>query len=223
MVSSRAGGASRRGAAPHGLRSEGPATREGGASEGGMGRRVGPRRRAGGTAAVVGAGIVGLSVAWFLQQEGFDVTVFDRRDVAAGASAGNAGWITPAMTSPLPEPAVLRSALGSLLRTWRFLAAFAARSTTRRWLAGVASFAPISVLALPSYDVLAAGGVTGAVVEAPIVAAFDRPDQAGPLRHELQAIADNGQPLQVSELTEPELRRERPMLSGRARYGLRVE
>jgi len=192
---------------------------------------------AGGTAAVVGAGIVGLSAAWFLQQEDFDVTVFDQRDVAAGASAGNAGWITPAMTSPLPEPAVLRSALGSLLRpgsplripprslpgTWRFLAAFAARSTTRRWLAGVAGFAPISALALPSYDVLAAGGVTAAVVEAPIIAAFDRPDQAGPLRHELQAIAGSGQPARVSELTGPELRREQPLLSGRARYGLRVE
>src|SRR5215469_11705404 len=175
-----------------------------------------------GRAAVVGAGIVGLSVAWFLQQEGFDVTVLDQLDVAAGASAGNAGWLTPAMTSPLPEPAVLRSALGSLLRpgsplripprslpgTWRFLATFAARSTTRRWLAGVASLAPISALALPSYDALTAGGVTAAVVEAPIVAVFERPGQAEPLRHELQAIAGRGQPVQVSELTERELRRE---------------
>jgi D-amino-acid dehydrogenase len=64
-----------------------------------------------GRAAVVGAGIVGLSVAWFLQREGFEVTVYDRRGVAAGSSAGNAGWICPSMTVPLPEPAVLRSAL----------------------------------------------------------------------------------------------------------------
>lgn len=190
-----------------------------------------------GRAAVVGAGIVGLSVAWFLQQEGFDVTVFDRRAVAAGASAGNAGWLCPAMTAPLPEPAVLRSALGSLLRpgsplrippgalphTWRFLAAFAARSTTRRWRAGVAGFAPINALALSSYDALASGGVTGAVLRAPIVAAFDRRDQAAALRRELQAIADGGQASGVSELTGPELRRERPGLSGRARYGLRLE
>jgi D-amino-acid dehydrogenase len=190
-----------------------------------------------GRAAVVGAGIVGLSVAWFLQQEGFEVTVYDRRGVAAGSSAGNAGWICPAMTVPLPEPAVLRSAVGSLLRpgsplrvplrslpgTWRFLASFAAHSTARQWRAGVAGFAPISALAFASYDMLAADGVTGAVVEAPIVAAFDRPDQAAPLRHELQAIADSGQPVRFTELSERELHRELPLLSGRARHGLRVE
>ena len=39
--------------------------------------------RAGGRAAIVGAGIVGLSVAWFLQEEGFQVTVYDARGVAA--------------------------------------------------------------------------------------------------------------------------------------------
>jgi D-amino-acid dehydrogenase len=42
--------------------------------------------------------------------------VFDRRDVAAGASAGNAGWNSPAMVAPLPEPSVLRYGLVSLLR-----------------------------------------------------------------------------------------------------------
>ncbi len=47
--------------------------------------------RPGGRAAIVGAGIVGLCVAWFLQDEGFQVTVFDRHNVAAGTSAGNAG------------------------------------------------------------------------------------------------------------------------------------
>src|SRR4029079_17841512 len=67
------------------------------------------------SAIVVGAGTVGLSTAWFLQERGFDVTVVDRTGVAAGASWGNAGWISPALTLPLNSPGVLRSGLRSLL------------------------------------------------------------------------------------------------------------
>ena len=40
---------------------------------------------------VVGAGMVGLAAAWFLQAEGVRVTVFDREGVAAGSS-----WAMPA-------------------------------------------------------------------------------------------------------------------------------
>src|SRR5690606_25119968 len=58
--------------------------------------------------AVVGAGMVGLASAWFLQERGCEVVVLDRTGVAAGASWGNAGWLTPSLTTPLPEPAILR-------------------------------------------------------------------------------------------------------------------
>ena len=64
----------------------------------------------------------------------------------AGASWGNAGWLTPGLTAPLPEPAVLRYGLALLsvrspvyvpLRAdgapARFLAAFARHSTPGRW------------------------------------------------------------------------------------------
>jgi D-amino-acid dehydrogenase len=191
----------------------------------------------GGRAAIVGAGIIGLSVAWFLQDEGFTVTVYDRHDVAAGASAGNAGWISPAMVAPLPEPSALRFGLTSVLRpasplrippgslpaTWRFLAGFAAHSTNRQWLAGVASFASLNALALPSYELLADAGVADGPKDSPIVAAFDGPDQAGPLRHEVQAIAAaGGMDFKLDELSAAELRREQPLLGSRAGYGLRV-
>ena len=52
--------------------------------------------------------MVGPATAWFLQEAGVEVTVYEREHVAAGASWGNAGWLTPALTAPLPEPAVLR-------------------------------------------------------------------------------------------------------------------
>ena len=54
--------------------------------------------------AVVGAGMVGLATAWFLQEAGVEVTVLDREGVAAGASWGNAGWLTIAGLWFLTQP-----------------------------------------------------------------------------------------------------------------------
>jgi len=48
------------------------------------------------TVAVVGAGIVGLSVALELQRSGYSVTVLDRDEPMAGCSAGNAGYLSEA-------------------------------------------------------------------------------------------------------------------------------
>jgi D-amino-acid dehydrogenase len=192
--------------------------------------------RDGGRAAIVGAGIVGLSVAWFLQEAGFDVTVYDRRDIAGGASAGNAGWICPAMVTPLPEPSVLRYAVASLFRpnsplripptalpaTAPFLVAFAAHCTSRQWRSGVSKYARLSAVALESYSVLTGNVTAASVEESAMFTAFERPDQAGPLRHELQAVADTGVNVTVDELSGPELRREQPLLGPRAGYGLRI-
>ena len=58
------------------------------------------------TAVVVGAGMVGLATAWHLQERGVEVTVLDRSGVAAGASWGNAGWLTPGMAMPLSDPSL---------------------------------------------------------------------------------------------------------------------
>jgi D-amino-acid dehydrogenase len=186
---------------------------------------------------VAGAGIVGLSVAWFLQEERFEVTVFDARGVARGASAGNAGWITPGMVSPLPEPGVVGYALRSLVRrdsplrvtptalpaTARFLTSFALNCTRARWKRGVGSLAGICALALSSYDMLERSGVTGELWPSPIVMAFGDAAEAVPVEHELRVIGEAAIALDVTELSQRELREERPVLSARARHGLRLE
>jgi len=195
-----------------------------------------PGRQAGGRAAIVGAGIVGLSVAWFLQEAGLDVTVYDRHDVAAGASAGNAGWICPAMVTPLPEPSALRYGLASLFRpnnpfriaptalpaNGLFLAAFATHCTTRQWRAGVAGYSQLAGLALDSFEALTKGGVTASVEDSAMYTAFERPEHADLLLHELQAVAEAGLSFTVDELSEADLRREQPLLGSRARHGLRI-
>jgi D-amino-acid dehydrogenase len=188
----------------------------------------------GSRAAVVGAGIVGLSVAWFLQEEGFDVTVFESRGVAGGASSGNAGWITPAMVAPLPEPGVLGYALRSVVRrdsplrlspsalltNARFLSSFALNCTQVKWNRGVQSLAGICALAQSSYDLLERGGVTAQICPAPILMAFTGAAEAVPVTHELRATAGD---YHLSELGQRELRAECPLLSDRARHGLRLE
>ena len=59
---------------------------------------------------VIGAGIVGLAIALRLQQEGRQVTVIDRKGVAAEASRGNAGAFAFTDILPLASPGLLRKA-----------------------------------------------------------------------------------------------------------------
>ena len=59
---------------------------------------------------VVGAGVIGLSVALAAQARGMAVTVLDREGPAAGASAGNAGAFAFPDILPLASPRILRQA-----------------------------------------------------------------------------------------------------------------
>ena len=59
--------------------------------------------------AVIGAGIVGAATALALAQRGYKVTVFDRDEVGAGTSSGNAGGIVEGAVTPTATPAVIRT------------------------------------------------------------------------------------------------------------------
>lgn len=59
---------------------------------------------------VIGAGIVGISVALKLSQQGHHVTVLDRKGVAAEASQGNAGAFAFTDVLPLASPGIMRNA-----------------------------------------------------------------------------------------------------------------
>ncbi len=59
-------------------------------------------------AIVVGGGIVGVSCAAYLQREGLEVQLIERAGIAAGASRGNAGALSPESCVPLAMPGIIK-------------------------------------------------------------------------------------------------------------------
>lgn len=189
---------------------------------GGSGMVSGPR-----SVVVVGAGVVGLSTAWFLQERGVDVTVVDRAGVAAGASWGNAGWIPPALTAPLNSPSVLREGLRALadpgaplhipLRAdttlARFLLRFAANCRPGAWHRAVRANAALNDEAVETFDVLVANGVDALVTDTSVAVAFRDTGHAAAFLKELSHVRTAGQTPLVEMLTGAALREQVPLAS----------
>ena len=64
---------------------------------------------------IVGGGIIGLCSAWYLKDEGLDVTVVDSGDFSEGTSHGNAGMIVPSHFVPMANPGVIAQGLKWML------------------------------------------------------------------------------------------------------------
>lgn len=64
---------------------------------------------------VIGGGIIGMSCAYELSQQGAQVTLIDKGEVGYGCSYGNAGWVTPCFAMPLPMPGMLLKSIGWLM------------------------------------------------------------------------------------------------------------
>ena len=68
-------------------------------------------------AIVLGAGVVGLTTAWYLQADGHQVTVIERNDdEASETSFANGGRLTYSYVAPLAGPGVLSKLPNWLLR-----------------------------------------------------------------------------------------------------------
>ena len=64
---------------------------------------------------VIGAGIVGVSTAIWLQRSGVSVTLIDRDEPGSATSYGNAGILASASVVPVPTPGILKKVPGMLL------------------------------------------------------------------------------------------------------------
>jgi D-amino-acid dehydrogenase len=130
--------------------------------------------------AIVGGGIVGLSIALALRERGFAVTLIDRGVSGARASHGNAGIVNPGSIFPLAGPnlraRLVRYAVGAdpaLRIRWRALPAFApwlcrllANATVAAWRRGIDALAPVVAAAPAAHRALADRYGAGALYRA---------------------------------------------------------
>ena len=58
-------------------------------------------------ATIIGGGIAGLSSAWFLAADGWEVTVLEKGDLLDNCSFGNMGYLSPSHFVPLAQPGVI--------------------------------------------------------------------------------------------------------------------
>ena len=64
---------------------------------------------------IAGAGIVGLSTAFYLAQSGHQIVIVDRGDIKTGTSFGNAGYVSPSHFIPLATPGIVAQGLKWML------------------------------------------------------------------------------------------------------------
>ena len=117
---------------------------------------------------VIGAGIVGLSCAFFLNRLGFKVTVVDRNLGGDRASFGNAGAIALPEFMPIAEPGVLWKIPGYLLnpygplfikpsylpRFWPYMRKFLAASNIRHYAAGATAMSSFLSTAFEDHETI---------------------------------------------------------------------
>lgn len=64
---------------------------------------------------IIGGGIIGLCSAYYLQREGYEITVIDRGDITDGCSFGNMGYMSPSHFVPLASPGIISEGIRYML------------------------------------------------------------------------------------------------------------
>jgi D-amino-acid dehydrogenase len=153
-------------------------------------------------AVVIGAGVVGLACAIELRRRGADVTIVERSVPGAGASSGNAGWITPVFAAPLPAPGVVATSLRWMLQPdsplfikprldlslIRWLWSFWRHANRRDFERGVEAYAAFASHAMSDFDALATQGVVLDIQARGSLFLFTTPAGAEHLREEVELM-----------------------------------
>jgi D-amino-acid dehydrogenase len=64
---------------------------------------------------IIGGGVIGVCIAYYLTAENYDVTLVEKNQICSGSSHGNAGLISCANPIPMAEPGVIKKGLRWML------------------------------------------------------------------------------------------------------------
>jgi D-amino-acid dehydrogenase len=175
---------------------------------------------------VIGGGAVGLCAAEAFSSRDAEVTVIERGRCGDGASAGNAGWVTPSLSIPVPGPGVIARSLRWLVNPsgplWirptlsppmlRWIAQFIASCPHPVYTRGLRALQAAASLAGAAFDRLASRGVEFERHREPLLyPAFSR-GELEHLRSVVSELRTAGSRQALDELTAAEVRGLEPAL-----------
>lgn len=183
---------------------------------------------------IVGGGVAGLSVAYFLRRAGVEVVVLEAGSPGSGASSGNAGWVCPAQAGPLPEPGLVSYGLKSLLsresplyvapsylpRMVPWLIAFARRCNERDYRRGLIALAGLSRRTFELLDEFEEDGVEFESYRQGMLVVAERRDSAEAYLKGLAPLRQFGFALPSEVLDGAAMREREPVLSAAVEAGV---
>lgn len=186
---------------------------------------------------VVGGGAIGLCAAYFLRLAGADVTVVEKHRCGSGASHGNAGWIVPSLSAPMPAPGLtfqtlkwfgradspvyIRPRADAQFVTWMWR--FWRSCNQRAHDAGLGAFARLNSRSMELFDQLAGDGVAFRMYRSGLVFAFLEETSALAELSHLQALRPYGMEVPERVLTGDALRSIEPALAQGVHSGFFLE
>lgn len=176
---------------------------------------------------VIGGGVIGTACALELARKGASVTVLERDRIGRACSYGNAGWLTPSLAFPLPQPGAwkkaaawlldpespfyIRPRLDPALAGWilRFLGACRKAPFER----GTAALVELCRFSLEAWEALAqAAPEKFGFARDGLIAVYETPGGFAAGKASAELVARFGRPFEV--WTEEEVRAREPALQG---------